>query len=75
MYLLCENREHNSVIHNSVIRNSTGGDGCCFVLFCGFFPPHCFTYFVDATVSYDRKELLDISTAITHLELYEDFFL
>jgi hypothetical protein len=32
------------------------------------------TYFVHnvtATVSYDRKELLDIRTAITHLELDE----
>jgi hypothetical protein len=27
-----------------------------------------------ATVSYDRKELLDIRTAITHLELDKDFF-
>jgi hypothetical protein len=30
---------------------------------------------VAATVSYDRKELLDIRTAITHLELDEDVFL
>lgn len=26
------------------------------------------------TVSYDRKELLDIKTAITNLDLYEDFY-
>ena len=35
------------------------------------------TYFVHnvaATVSYDRKELLDIRTAITHLEQDESFF-
>jgi hypothetical protein len=35
------------------------------------------TYFVHnvaATVFYDRKERLDIRTAITHLELEEDFF-
>jgi hypothetical protein len=32
-----------------------------------------FVYNVDATVSYDRKELL-IRTAIIHLKLDEDFF-
>ena len=35
------------------------------------------TYFVNnvsAAIFYDRKELLDIRTAITHLELDEDFF-
>ena len=35
------------------------------------------TYFVhnvSATVCFDRKELLDIRTAITHLELDGDFF-
>jgi hypothetical protein len=35
------------------------------------------TYFVhnvSATVSYGRKELLDIKTAITHLGLDKDFF-
>ena len=29
---------------------------------------------VSATVSYGRKELLDIRTAITHLGFYKDFF-
>jgi hypothetical protein len=38
---------------------------------------HCLTYFVHnvaATVSYDRKELLGIRTAIAHLELDKDFY-
>ena len=29
---------------------------------------------VSATVSYDRKELMDIRTLFTHLELNKDFF-
>ena len=48
-----------------------------FILVCSFF----FTLFVThsvhkvaATISYDRKELLDIKTVIPHLELDKDFF-
>ena len=44
--------------------------------FVHFFPLFV-TYFVHnvaATVSFDRKEHLDIRIAITHLELDEDFF-
>jgi hypothetical protein len=39
-----------------------------------WFVTYFLTYFVHdvaATISYDRKELLDIRTAITHLELEE----
>ena len=42
---------------------------CYFALFVTYFVRN-----VSATVSYDRKELLDIRTAITHLELDEDCF-
>jgi hypothetical protein len=41
----------------------------CFALFGTYF-----VHNVSATISYDRKELLDIRTAITHLELDEDLF-
>lgn len=34
----------------------------------------CFVHNVNATASYDRKELLDIRTAITHLSLDKEFF-
>jgi hypothetical protein len=34
-----------------------------------------FVHNVAATVSYDRKEFLDIRTVITHLKLYKDFSL
>jgi hypothetical protein len=47
------------------------------MLFCVFFPALFVTYFVhnfDATIAYDWKEVLDIRTAITHLELDKDFF-
>jgi hypothetical protein len=40
-----------------------------------FFPALFVTYFirnVSATISYDRKELLDIRAEMTHLVLYED---
>ena len=40
---------------------------CVFKMFLTYF-----VYNVDATVSYDRKELLDIQTAITHLKLDKD---
>jgi hypothetical protein len=43
------------------------------VLFFALFVTH-FVHNVAATISYDRKELLDIRTAITHLDLDEDFF-
>ena len=33
----------------------------------------CFVHNVSATVSYDRKELLDIITVIIHLVLDKDF--
>ena len=46
---------------------------CCFVCFNALFITY-FLHNVDATISYDRKELLDIRTAITHLELDKDFF-
>ena len=42
---------------------------CFFTLFVTYF-----VHNVSATVSYDRKELLDIRTAITRLELDEHFF-
>jgi hypothetical protein len=64
-----------------VIKKNGAGGGAILqapiVLFCV-----CFALFVtylvhngDATVSCDRKELLDIRTVITHLELDEDFSL
>ena len=34
----------------------------------------CFVHNVAATVSYDRKEFLDIRTGITHTKLDEEFF-
>ena len=34
----------------------------------------CFVHNVAATVSYDRKEFLDIRTAIAHLKLDKEFF-
>jgi hypothetical protein len=43
-----------------------------FVCFFTLFVTH-FVHNVAATVSYDRKELLDVRTAITHLELDEGF--
>ena len=46
---------------------------CYFVCFFALFVTH-FVHKVAATVSCDRKELLDIRTAITHLELDRDFF-
>ena len=42
---------------------------CFFALFVAFF-----VHNVSATVSYDRKELLDIMTAITHTVLEEIFY-
>jgi hypothetical protein len=42
---------------------------CLFALFLT-----CFVHNVDATASYDQKELLDIRTVITHLKLEEDLF-
>jgi hypothetical protein len=42
---------------------------CFFALFVTYF-----VHNVAATVSYDRKELLDIRTAITHLKLEKFFF-
>jgi hypothetical protein len=41
---------------------------CYFVCFFALIETY-FVHNVAATVSYDRKELLDIRTAITHLEL------
>ena len=41
---------------------------CYFVCFFALFVTY-FVHIVAATISYDRKELLDIRTAITHLEL------
>ena len=46
---------------------------CYFVCFLPLFGTY-FVHNVDATISYDRKELPDIRTAITHLELDEDIF-
>ena len=46
---------------------------CYFVSFFALFVT-CFVHNVAATVSYDRKELLDIRTAIAHLKLNEQFF-
>ena len=46
---------------------------CYFVCFFTLFVTY-FVHNVDATASYDQKELLDIRTAITHLELDEGFF-
>ena len=46
---------------------------CYFVLFFALFVTN-FIHNVAATLSYDRKELLDYRTAITHLELDKDFF-
>ena len=43
---------------------------CFFALFLT-----CFVDNVAATISYDRKELLDIRTAIIHLRLDKEFFL
>ena len=42
---------------------------CLYALFVTYF-----VHNISATVSYDRKELLDIRTAIIHLVLEEDFF-
>jgi hypothetical protein len=61
--------------------NGSGGDGCRFtpsnkLCYCVCFSTLFVTFFVSnvaTTVSYDQKELLDIRTAITHLELDEDF--
>ena len=41
----------------------------CFALFVT-----CFVHNVAATISYDRKEPLDIKTAMTHLRLDNKFF-
>ena len=46
---------------------------CYFVCFFALFVTD-FIHNVAATVSYDRKELLDIRTAITDLKLDEDMF-
>jgi hypothetical protein len=46
---------------------------CYFVSFFALFVTY-FVHNVAATVSYDRKELLDIRTAITYLELDKSFF-
>ena len=46
---------------------------CYFVCFFTLFVTY-FAHNVDATVSYSWKELLDIRTAITHLELDKYFF-
>ena len=46
------------------------------MLICWGFSAMFVTHFVnnvDATVSYDRNQLLDIRTAITHLKLDKDF--
>ena len=45
--------------------HGAGGDGCRFTNY--------FVHNVSVTVSFDRKELLDLRTAITHFVL--DFFL
>ena len=45
---------------------------CYFVCFFALFVTY-FVHNVDATISYDRKELLDIRTAITQMD--KDFFL
>ena len=42
---------------------------CFFTLFVTYF-----VHNVAATISYDQKELLDIITAITHLEFDKSFF-
>jgi hypothetical protein len=42
---------------------------CLFVLFVTYF-----VHNVSATVTYDRKELLEMRTAITHLVLKENYF-
>ena len=47
---------------------------CYFVCFVALFVT-CFVHNVYATVSYDRKEILDIRTVISHLDLDEDFSL
>jgi hypothetical protein len=62
--------------------NGTVGNGGCFmgsgpiVLFCLSFCAdlNFFLHNVSAIVSYDRKELLDIRTAITNLDLDDDFY-
>jgi hypothetical protein len=46
---------------------------CYYVCFFALFVT-CFVHNVAATVSYDRKELLDIRTGITHFKLDEEFF-
>ena len=46
---------------------------CYFVCFFALFV-NCFVHNVDATVSYDAKELLDIKTGITHLKLDKELF-
>jgi hypothetical protein len=46
---------------------------CYFVSFFPLFVT-CFIHNVAATISYDRKELLDIRTGITHLRLDKEFF-
>ena len=47
------------------------------LLFCLFFVLFLthFVHNVASTISYDRKELQDIRTVITHLKLDEEFFL
>ena len=46
---------------------------CYFVCFFALFVT-CFVHNVAATVSYDRKELLNIRTGIVHLKLDKEFF-
>ena len=46
---------------------------CYFVCFFALFVT-CFVHNVATTISYDRKEFLDIRTGITHLKLDEEFF-
>jgi hypothetical protein len=46
---------------------------CYYVCFFALFVT-CFVHNVAATVSYDRKELLDIIIAIAHLKMDKEFF-
>ena len=46
---------------------------CYYVVFFTLFVTY-FVHNVSATLSYDKKELLDIRTAITHLGLDKDFY-
>ena len=45
----------------------------CYVVFLALFVTY-FEHNVSANISYSKKELLDIRTAITHLGLDKDFF-